>query len=223
MVIVSAHYDHIGMAASGSGDRIFNGANDDASGAAAVIEIASALTRLTPPPRRSIVFVTFFGEEKGFLGSAYYVRHPVFPLAKTVADLNLEQIGRTDSSQGPQIRNATITGFDFSDVSSYLVRAGRMTGIRVYKDGRNSVRFFRKSDNFSLAKRGVPAHSISTAFVYPDYHGLDDRWNKLDYANMAAVTRMLAVGTLLIADSPEAPKWNVANPATKLFRAARHR
>ncbi len=222
-VLLSAHYDHIGMAPSANedGDRVYNGANDDASGVATIIEIAGALGRLPERPRRSIVFAAFFGEEKGMLGSGYYARHPVFPLAGTVADINLEQVGRTDSAEGPRLHSASITGFDFSDVSDFLVRAGKQTGVRVYKDENKSARFFRLSDNIRLAEKGVPAHSVTVAFVFPDYHGLDDEWEKLNYKNMAEVTRMLALGTLLIADSPEPPRWRADNPATRAYREAR--
>jgi Zn-dependent M28 family amino/carboxypeptidase len=96
-VILSAHYDHLGMKpASAAGDRIYNGANDNGSGTVSVIEIAAALSKLKIHPRRSIVLVTFFGEEEGLLGSDYYTRHPVFPLAKTVANLNLENMAHID-------------------------------------------------------------------------------------------------------------------------------
>ena len=86
----------------------------DSSGTVSVIEIAQALAALPVHPKRSIVFLTFFGEEEGGLGSRYYTRHPLFPLSETVADLNLEQVGRTDSRAGPEISNATLTGFQLS-------------------------------------------------------------------------------------------------------------
>ena len=125
-VILTAHYDHLGIGPdNGSGDRIFNGANDDGSGTASVIEIASALSTLKPRPRRSLVFVAFYGEEHGLVGSRYYVEHPVVPLEKTVADINLEQVGRTDDSDGPRVSAATVTGYDYSDVGALLHRAAR--------------------------------------------------------------------------------------------------
>jgi len=96
----------------------------------------------------------------------------VFPIDKTVADINLEQVGRTDSSEGPQIANASLTGFDYSDVGTILEAAGKLTGIKVYKHEQNSDAFFDRSDNQALADQGVPAHTLCTAFVYPDYHGV---------------------------------------------------
>src|SRR6202030_20223 len=118
-VMLTAHYDHVGMRATGE-DRIYNGANDDGSGTVSVVEIAGALAALDPRPKRSILFVTFFGEERGLLGSRYYGRHPIVPLEKTIADLNLEQVGRTDATDGPQIGTASITGFDFSELPGIL-------------------------------------------------------------------------------------------------------
>ena len=92
-ILVTAHYDHLGMKPAGDGDLIYNGANDDGSGTVSVIELASAIASMHPHPRRSVVFMTVFGEEKDLLGSMYYSRHPVFPFGPTVADVNLEQIG----------------------------------------------------------------------------------------------------------------------------------
>ncbi len=212
-VMVSAHYDHIGVRpGGGSGDHIYNGADDDGSGTVSLIELANALAKLNPHPRRSILFVAFFGEEKGLYGSRYYAHHPVIPLKDTVADINLEQIGRTDSSDGPEIANASLTGFDYSDVAGYLKSAGTLTGIRIYKTEPNSDLYFGASDNASLADVGVPAHSLTVAFSYPDYHGLGDEWQKVDYANMAKVDRMIAVSLAMIADSREIPHWNADNP-----------
>ena len=216
-VLVTAHYDHIGMRPTGEGDRIFNGANDDGSGTVSVIELASALATLKERPKRSIVFMTFFGEEKGGLGSRYYGRHPIFPIEKTVADINLEQVGRTDSSEGPQIANASMTGFDYSDMGPIFQAAGELTGIKVYKHERNSDAFFSRSDNQSLADQGVPAHTLCVAFVYPDYHGLGDHWEKVDYVNMAKVDRMVGLSLVMIANNPREPKWNEANPRTERY------
>lgn len=219
-VMVSAHYDHVGVGPADNGDggdRIFNGANDDASGTVSVLELAAALSTLKVRPKRSLVFVAWFGEEKGLLGSRYYGRHPVFPLAKTVAMVNLEQVGRTDSSEGPQVSNATLTGFDFTDLGPIFRAAGEQTGITVYKHEQNSDAFFGRSDNQALADAGVPAHTLCTAFVYPDYHQAGDHWEKIDYENMARVNRMVALALISIANNPAAPKWNEANPKTSRY------
>ena len=230
-VLLTAHYDHIGTTATAGraanpratpepNDHIYNGANDDGSGTVSVIEIASALARLKQHPKRSMVFMTFFGEELGDLGSEYYGNHPVFPIVDTVADLNLEQVGRTDSTEGPQISNASLTGYDYSDLVKYLETAGRRTGIKVYMNQEASDAYFTRSDNASLAEQGVPAHTLCVAYDYPDYHGLGDEWQKIDYANMAKVDRMVALGLLDIANSTHAPEWNTQNPKTQPFRDA---
>ncbi|MDQ2948150.1 MAG: M28 family peptidase [Acidobacteriota bacterium] len=219
-VLVTAHYDHIGIKASGDGDRIYNGANDDGSGTVSVIELAGALSKMKQHPKRSIVFATFFGEEKGGFGSRYYANHPVFPIEKTVADLNLEQIGRTDSSEGAQLANASLTGFDYSNVADYVKAAGEMTGVKVYKNDKNSDSYFARSDNLSLAEKGVPAHTLTVAFAYPDYHGLGDEWQKIDYENMAKVDRMVALALLMLADSTDAPHWDASNPKVKSYLKA---
>jgi peptidase M28-like protein len=216
-VLVTAHYDHVGMDPVAKGDNIYNGANDDGSGTVSVIELASALAALKERPKRSIVFMTFFGEEKGLLGSRYYGRHPVFPIAQTVADINLEQVGRTDSSEGPQVSNASLTGFDYSDVGPILKAAGELTGVAVYKHQQNSDAFFGRSDNQALADQGVPAHTLCVAYLYPDYHGLGDHWDKIDYDNMAKVDRMVALGLIMIANNADAPKWNEANAKTDRY------
>ncbi|NNG24575.1 M28 family metallopeptidase [Telluria aromaticivorans] len=208
-VLLTAHHDHVGI----RNGEIFNGANDDASGVVSVIEVARALAAQKEGPRRSIVFMTFFGEELGMLGSKYYARHPVFPLKDTVANLNLEQTGRTDDSEGAQLNSIAMTGFDFSTVSDTLRRAGEQTGIRLWKHASYSDQFFGRADNQSLADAGVPAHTLSVAYGFSDYHGKDDTWDKLDYENMARVTRMLAVGVAAIANNPERPVWTEAPKA----------
>jgi hypothetical protein len=220
-VLLTAHYDHLGVRPDGAGDRIYNGANDDGSGTVSVIEAARALARLPRHPRRSIVFMTFFGEEEGLIGSEYYAHHPVWPLAKTVADLNLEQVGRTDSTEGPQISNASLTGFDYSDLTSYVQRAGEGTGIKVYKNPKGSDNYFAASDNFSLAEAGVPAQTLCVAFDYPDYHAVGDEWQKIDYNNMAKVDRAIALAMFLMADSDRPVQWNEANPKTAAYVKAR--
>jgi hypothetical protein len=207
-ILVTAHYDHLGLSGGGA---VFPGANDDGSGTVSAIEIAQALARLRVHPKRSIVFMTFFGEEEGDLGSRYYTCHPLFPLSKTVADLNLEQVGRTDSRAGPEISNATLTGFQYSTVAHTLQQAGALTGVKVYADP-NGDDFFDRSDNQTFAEHGIPAHTIAVAFEFPDYHATGDVWQKIDYGNMAKVDRMIALGIVMLADSPDAPRWNRENP-----------
>jgi hypothetical protein len=218
-VMLTAHYDHIGMRATGE-DRIFNGANDDGSGTVSVIEIASALAAMKPRPKRSVLFITFFGEELGLVGSRYYGRHPLIPLDKTIADLNLEQIGRTDASNGKQINNASVTGFDFSDLPRILTEEGERAGIKVYKDPQSSDPFFAQSDNQALADVGIPAHTLCVAFEYSDYHGVGDHWQKIDYNNMEKVDRAVTLGLLHLASEAPPPKWNESVRAARPYAEA---
>ena len=221
-VLVTAHYDHLGIREGKGDDPIFNGANDDGSGTVSVIELARAFAAQKVRPKRSIVFMTVFGEEHGLVGSRYYGAHPLVPVADTVADINLEQIGRTDDSEGPQMRAAAVTGADFSEVGDVLRKAGELTGIKITKHPVNSDRYFAFSDNQALADLGVPAHTISVAYEFPDYHGAADTWDKIDYANMAEIDRTVALAILTIANDPQAPRWNADNPkTTKYVEAAR--
>jgi Zn-dependent M28 family amino/carboxypeptidase len=161
-------------------------------------------------PRRSIVFMTLWGEELGLLGAKYYARHPVFPLKDTVAMINIEQTGRTDDSEGKQLNSIAMTGFDFSTVGEMLKPSAARTGIRLWKHASFSDQFFARADNQALADVGVPAHTLSVAYGFPDYHGKDDTWDKLDYDNMARVTHMLAQGVYDIANAAERPVWTSA-------------
>lgn len=216
-VIVSAHYDHIGVRRNcdaSKEDCINNGANDDGSGTVGVIDLAAALSKLNPRPKRSILFVTFFGEELGLVGSRYYGRHPLVPLAKTVAQVNMEQVGRTDDSEGQRVNTLGGTGFGYSDVSATVERACEMLGVKVFKHPKFSDEFFGRSDNQSLADAGIPAHTLGVAFDFPDYHKVGDEWPKVDYANMERIVRAVGLAALLIADDPREPRWNEQNPKT---------
>jgi Zn-dependent M28 family amino/carboxypeptidase len=220
-IIVTAHYDHIGMNPSAPGDdKIFNGANDDGSGTVGVIELAQALSTLKVRPKRSIVFMTFFGEERGLLGSRHYGKNPVFPLEKTIAHINLEQIGRTDDREGPRVSGASMTGFDFSDIGPIFAAAGKAIGVDISKHPKNSDAFFGRSDNQALADLGVPAHTLCVAYVYPDYHGVGDHWEKVDYPNTAKVLKGIALGILTLADSKDEPRWNAANEKAARYQKA---
>jgi len=207
-LLLTAHYDHLGKNARG----IFHGANDDGSGTVSVIEIASALATMNPHPRRSILFMTVFGEEEGLLGSNYYTHHPLVPLRSTVADINLEQMGRTDEQTGREVHAFAFTGPAFSDLPDIMTQAAKAEGISVYRR-RDADDFFDRSDNYSFAQFGVIAHTVAVAFEYPDYHALGDTVDKIDFANMAAVDRGIAAGLIELADEPGVPQWSDAKGA----------
>jgi hypothetical protein len=218
-VIVSAHYDHLGMKAPGPGDRIYNGANDDASGTASLVEIAKALA-VDPKPKRSVLFLAVFGEEEGLLGSEYYVHHPLVPLNRTVANLNLEQLGRTDSSDGRLIATFAFTGEDYSDLPRTIATAAKTQGVSTYRKEGNDA-YFERSDNYSFASVGIVAHTLVVAFEFYDYHEVGDEANKIDYANLAKVNRGIAAGVLAVANAAGAPKWSDAAGARAYRDAAR--
>jgi hypothetical protein len=220
-LMLTAHYDHLGIRENGTADHIFNGADDDASGTASLIEIAAALAASPVKPKRSIIFIALFGEELGDLGSQYYARHPLFPLAKTVADVNLEQLGRTDDTQGPHVHMFNLTGYDFTDLPDAFNKAGEATGIKAVKDEKNSDPYFTRSDNAAFALAGVPSTTLSVAYDFPDYHKAGDEWEKLDYENMALVDRTIALAVTDLANSKETSKWNENNPKTAAFVKAR--
>lgn len=220
-VVVSAHYDHLGQRPGQEGDNIYNGANDDASGVAAVIEIARALSGVRAKLNRTVVFVAFAAEERGRLGSRYYAEHPVCPLDQTAAGINLEQLGRTDDVTGPVIDTAYVTGYDYSDVGPLLAEAGRQVGVQFLKHETNSDKFFTGSDNVTLAMAGIPAHTVSVSYIFPDYHRPGDHWDKLDYGNMARIVRGVALAVYELANRAEPVRWNDANPLAERYGKAR--
>ncbi len=218
-MIVSAHYDHIGMRTDLPGDQINNGAIDNGSGTVSLIEIATALSGMKQKPRRSILFLNMFGEELGMLGSEYYGRHPLVPIANTTANLNLEHMGRQTGKEGAPAE-AGLTGFDFSTLPATMAKAGALTGTRIFKDEKNSDAYFSRSDNVMLARLGVPAHTLSVVYEFPDYHKPGDHWQKVDYDNMAQVNRAVALGLLMLANDPAPPRWNPAVPGAAPYLKA---
>lgn len=217
-ILLTAHYDGVGRR-SGSQSG-WNAANDDGSGTVSVIEIAAALASMKERPRTSLVFMTFYGEEAGGLGADHYAQHPIFPIDKTIADINLEQVGRTDSSEGDQSGHASLTGFDYSDLGEVFRHAGELTGVTVYKHAKNSDPYFSASDNFVLAKHGIPAHTLCVAYMFADYHGAGDTWQKINYDNMALTDRLIGAALLILAQSDLEPRWNDSVPKANPYLAA---
>ncbi len=220
VILLTAHYDHVGVREGGEGDRIMNGANDNASGTATVLALAEAFARHSARPRRTLVFMLYFGEEKGLIGSRYYARHPLFPLQRTAGNLNFEQMGRTDDNAGSRAGKLTASGFDYTTLGDLLVLAGRDTGVEALKDGSNSDSFFSRSDNQALADLGVPAITVSVAWTFPDYHRPGDEWEKLDYANMERAVRTCAIAVWRAANADAAPAWATSNPRTARYAEA---
>lgn len=204
LVMVSAHYDHLGQRPGGE-DTIYNGANDDASGTAAMLAIAEALS--ASPPRRSVLFAAFCGEELGLLGSTYYAEHPVRPLEDVVADVNLEMLGRPSAAK-PLV--AWITGMERSELGAWLAAPNEGSEVR-FVDAREigpvEGAAFGRSDNYPLALHGVVAHSISTGQLDELYHSPDDEADSLDYERMAIVVGAIARGVHHLAEADGRPQW----------------
>jgi len=202
VIVIDAHYDHLGIAATPvNGDSIFNGADDDASGTVAVLEVARMLARARPGPKRTIVFLLTTGEERGLLGTRWFIDHPVVPFERIVANLEIEMIGRPDSLAGGAGKG-WLTGYDRSTMGQLL----RDNGIPLVSDPRPDQRFFERSDNIAFARRGVPAHTISSYNMHSDYHRVTDEVRLVDASHMAAVINATARAAQLLADGP-VPTW----------------
>jgi Zn-dependent M28 family amino/carboxypeptidase len=220
-VLVTAHYDHIGARPAGEGDLINNGANDDASGTATVMELAEAFLRAGVKPKRSILFIALFGEERGLLGARFYARHPLVPVKQTIANFNFEHMGRTDDSEGPRLKKFNLTGFDFSTFSAIVKAGAARAGVEVWKHEKNSDGFFGASDNAAFADVGIPAHTASVTYMFPDYHQVGDHWDKIDYDNMRTVVQGSALALLDLANTATPPEWDKSNPRVARYAAAR--
>ena len=201
VVLVTAHYDHIGISRPVDGDSINNGADDDASGVTAVIEIAKAM-RTGPRPKRTIVFMAITGEEVGGFGTRWYIAHPVRPLDRTVVDLNIEMIAHPDSLAGG-FGKAWLTGYERSTLGDLLAD----NGIPLVLDPRPTQRFFERSDNAAFARIGIPAHSLSTFNLVTPYHHPKDEAATIDAPHMAQVIGASARALRLLADGPR-PVWH---------------
>lgn len=204
-VLVSAHFDHVGVGTAVDGDAIYNGADDDATGTTAVVLIAEALAK-QPRPARSIAFVCFSAEEKGLRGSAEFAANPPFPLQSIVANLNIEMIGRPMEDKR---FHAWITGSEFSDFAAIVAASLSGTGVAL-TEFEMASRLFAASDNYSFARHGVIAHSISAGSLHADYHQPSDEVEKLDIEHMTKVVRALAKVTWDLADRPAPPAYNEA-------------
>jgi hypothetical protein len=202
VVLVTAHYDHIGIGRPVDGDSINNGADDDASGTIGLLELARAMAR-GPQPARTIVFAAVTGEEVGLIGTRWYINHPVRPLERTVANLNLEMIGRPDTLTGG-VGTAWLTGYERSTFGDLLADAG----VPIVPDPRPAQRFFERSDNIDFARRGIPAHTLSTYNLHPEYHTVKDEASTLDPVHMARVIEAAIVALRALADAPDVPRWH---------------
>jgi Zn-dependent M28 family amino/carboxypeptidase len=199
-VLLTAHIDHLGVGEPVDGDAIYNGANDDASGVAAVLELARALAS-GPRPERTALFALFGSEERGGYGAAYFRERPPVPLDRIVANIEFEEIGLPDPDVPPH--TLWLTGWGRSDFGPTLAAHGA----RLVADPHPEQDFFRRSDNYVLARRGVVAHTVSSNALYPQYHRPSDEPGILDYGHMAEAIGGLVEPIRWLLDSDFRPRW----------------
>jgi len=202
VVVITSHYDHIGISLPDStGDRINNGADDDGSGTVAVLSAASAFAKAAEEgvrPRRSILFMHVSGEEKGLLGSRYYSDHPVLPVENHVANINADMIGRSDQahlSQGVTDYFYLIGGpIISSGLDSLVTVANEKTANLLidyaYNDLDDPNQFYRRSDHWNFGRLGIPFSFFFTG-VHEDYHQPSDEADKINYPKLTAITQVL--------------------------------
>ncbi len=200
-VVFSGHYDHLGVGKPVEDDSIFNGANDDAAGTTAVIMLAKYFKELKNN-ERTIVFAAFTAEEIGGFGSQYFSRQ--FDADKVMAMFNIEMIG-TESKWGKN--SAYITGYEKTNMGEILAKDLEGTGFTFYPDPYPTQQLFYRSDNATLARLGVPAHTISTSKMdsEPNYHKLSDSIETLDMDNMAMIIKSIALSSKSIIAGKETP------------------
>jgi hypothetical protein len=204
VILLSAHLDHLGVrtpanAASGA-DTIYNGADDDASGCVAVLEIAQALAR-GPKPKRTIVFAFFGSEEAGGFGSRFFADRPVVPLTQIVANLQFEMIGRPDAKVPPH--TLWLTGYERSTLGPALAKQGA----KLVQDPHPEQSFFTRSDNIQFARRGVIAHTVSSFGLHKEYHQPSDEVRTIDFAHMTDAIRSMVAPIRWLANSGYKPDW----------------
>ena len=231
-VVYTAHWDHLGVGAPVKGDKIYNGALDNASGIAQVLEIARGFTTVQPRPKRSILFLMVTAEEQGLLGSQHYAVTPIYPLAKTLANINIDGI-----NQWGRTSDITVIGMGASDLDDYLRDAATGQGRVLRPDPESEKGFYYRSDHFNFAKQGVPALYIDSGvefigkpadygrqkrdeYTSTDYHAPSDEvkpdW---DLAGAVEDAQLLFLVGYRVANADRMPEWKPGNE----FRAVREK
>ena len=204
-LVYSAHMDHVGVRnPDADGDSIFNGADDDASGTATVMEVAEAMASLDPAPRRSIIFVIVSGEERGLWGSAAFAENPTVPVEAMVANLNVDMVGRNWPD------TIVAIGREHSDLGATLERVNAShpeIGMTAIDDIWPDQRFYFRSDHFNFARRGVPILFFFNG-THEDYHRPSDELDKIDTEKTARIGRLLFLLGLEITQTDARPQWD---------------
>jgi Zn-dependent M28 family amino/carboxypeptidase len=223
-VVYSSHWDHLGVGQPVNGDKIYNGALDNASGTATLLEIARAFTQAQPKPKRSILFLFVTAEEQGLLGSEYYATHPLYPLEKTVANINMDGV-----NQWGRTSDITVIGMGASDLDDYLREAAAAQNRTLVPDPESEKGFYYRSDHFNFAKVGVPALYTDSGVTFigkdanysktkrdeytnNDYHKPSDQI-KPDWDLSGAVddARLLFTVGYNVANADKFPEWKSGN------------
>jgi hypothetical protein len=212
IIVITAHYDHIGV----EDGKVFNGADDDGSGTSAVIELAEAFAKAKKDgngPRRSILFMTVSGEEKGLLGSQYYVENPIFPLKNTVTNLNIDMIGRIDDNYGDNPDYIYLIGSDkLSKELHELSENINSTYSKLeldyrYNDENDPNRYYYRSDHYNFAKNNIPVIFYFNG-THADYHKDTDTIEKIHFGKMEKITRLVFYTAWEIANRDERIKMD---------------
>jgi hypothetical protein len=202
VILLTAHLDHLGVAAASvSGDRIYNGADDDASGTTAVLTLAHVLTS-GPRPKRTVVFALFGSEELGGFGARAFLANPPTPLTGIVANLEFEMIGRPD----PAVPAGTLwlTGYERSTLGPELAKHGA----HLVQDPHPKEQFFQRSDNINLAKQGIIAHTVSSFGLHTDYHQPSDELKTINFTHMDNAIASMIGPIRWLTDTNWKPQWN---------------
>jgi hypothetical protein len=202
VVLISSHLDHVGVRENAKGDdKIFNGADDDASGTVAVLELARALAA-GPKPKRTVYFVCFGSEEAGGHGSRYFADNLPFPQEKFVANLQFEMIGRPDAKVKPE--ELWLTGYERSNLGPELAKRGA----KLVADPHPEQNFFQRSDNYTLARKGIIAHTVSSFGLHTDYHQPSDENDTIDFLHMTRAINSMVAPVSWLVNSNFVPAWN---------------
>ena len=200
VILLTAHMDHLGIRKPVNGDEIYNGADDDASGCVAVLQLARTLAH-EKAPKRTVLFVFFGSEETGGQGNQYFLQHPPVPLKSIVTNLEFEMIGRADSAVKPE--ELWLTGFDRSNLGPKLAKHGA----KLVADPHPKENFFQRSDNYALAKQGIVAHTVSSFGLHSDYHRPGDDVAHIDFNHMESAIHSMLGPVKWLANSEFKPDW----------------
>lgn len=201
VILLSAHMDHLGVRENAPGDdKIFNGADDDASGCVAVIELARVLSE-GPRPKRTVYFAFFGSEESGGFGSRYFVNNLPFPKENLVANLQFEMIGRPDPKVAED--ELWLTGYELSNLGQELAKRGA----KIVNDPHPEQNFFQRSDNYTLARQGIVAHTVSSYGLHTDYHRPSDDIDHINFSHMTRSINSMIEPVKWLVNSDFRPSW----------------